>query len=114
MQKQKNKQRSRTYMLNKIFDKHSTVFNVFADTAANFIKLFHCLELKLYIYTFDCFLVCFCCFFLLVCLLACLIVCLFVCVVIMLLLLLCHVSLFLCIFFDLCSYELAFCTIILL
>lgn len=40
MQKQQRKHRSRISMLNKIFDKYLTVFKVFADTAANFIKLF--------------------------------------------------------------------------
>ena len=40
MQKQGSKHRSIIFKLNKIFGKHFTVFNIFADTAANFIKLF--------------------------------------------------------------------------
>ena len=38
--KKVNKHRSIISLLKKIFDKHFTVFNVFADTAANFIKNF--------------------------------------------------------------------------
>ena len=40
MQKQQNKHRSIISRLSKIFDKNSTVCNVFADITANFIKLF--------------------------------------------------------------------------
>ena len=94
MQKQRSKHRSIISMLNKIFDKHFTVFNVFADKAANLIRLFHCLELELYIYTFYCCISCSCYLFLslsvcfLICFFVffvCLFVCLFVCVVVMLL-----------------------------
>ena len=40
MQKQGSKHRSIIFMLKKIFGKHFTVLNAFADAAANFIKLF--------------------------------------------------------------------------
>ena len=40
MQKQESKYRSITSMLNKVFGKHFTVFNVFTDITANFIKPF--------------------------------------------------------------------------
>ena len=40
MQQQESKHRPITYMLNKLFGKLSTVFNVFAEAATNFIKLF--------------------------------------------------------------------------
>ena len=39
-QKQRSKYRSIISMLNKIFSKHFTVFNVFVDITANIIKLF--------------------------------------------------------------------------
>ena len=58
----------------KIFDRHFTLFNVFADTAATLIKIFfHCLKFELYMCMFAICIVLFClilfvCFFLNVCL----------------------------------------------
>ena len=69
MQKQVSKHRFIISVLNKIFGKHFTVFNVVTDTAANLSNLFHSFELELYIYTFACCIVCFSCLFF----------CLFVC-----------------------------------
>ena len=75
IQNQGSKHRSVISMLNNIFRKHFSIFNIFAHTAANFIKLIHCLDLELYIYPFAFYIVCFCClllFFLFVCLFVCL------------------------------------------
>ena len=70
IQKQGSKHKSITSILNKIFGKHFTVFNVSADTAANFIKLFSlprirtmhihvCLLQSLFLLFVVCLLVCF-------------------------------------------------------
>ena len=82
LQKEGNKHRST--ILNKIFVKHLTDFNIFADTATNFIKQFLlpwirtintlvCLLHSLFLWVFFAFLF--------VCLPVCLFVCLFICVV---------------------------------
>ena len=107
MQKQGSKHRSIIYMLSKIFGKNFTVFNVFADRAANFIQSFSLPWIRtIHIH---------------VCLLhnrfvlfVYLIVCLLVCAVIILLLLVCNLSLFLCICDYFCSYRLAFYSVTLL
>ena len=107
-------------MLNNIFSKHVTVFNVFADIAVNFIiesfnqasTYFTALNQN---HTYTSLIVaqsvsavcCFACLF--VCLCVCLFVCLFVCVVIMLLLPLCYLFLFLFICTYLSSCKLAVC-----
>ena len=87
----------------------STFLQTQQQRSSNF---FHCLALELYIYRLACCIVCFCCLF--VCLFVYLFVCLFITVVTMSLLLLCHLCLFLCTCTYLCSYGLAFFTIILL
>ena len=69
MQKQGSKYRSITSMLNKIFEKHSLSSKFFSDTATNFLKVSHPLELKVYIYSFEPCMVYFCnCLFFLFCL----------------------------------------------
>ena len=75
LQKKGNKHRST--ILNKILVKHLTDFNIFADTATNFIKLFLLPWIRT-IHTHVCLLHS---LFLWVFLLFCLFVCLFVCVV---------------------------------
>ena len=118
MQKQGSKHRSIIFKLNKIFGKHFTVFNIFADTAANFIKLFSlhwirnihieiCLHSLFLLLFFTCLFVwiLFACSFVFVCLFVCL--CGY------------HVitasvsSIFLSMHYV-CSYGLVFCNIILL
>ena len=90
MQKQGSKHRSIASMLNKIFGKYFTVFNVFADTAANFIKNFSLPQIR----TIHIHVSLLHSLFLLLAFFACLLVCLFICLVKMVLLLLCHLSFF--------------------
>ena len=77
MQKQGSKQRSIISMLNKIFYKHFTVFNVFTSTAANLIKLCS-LSLIRTMHIQVCFLHSLFLLFRFVCLCACLFSCIFV------------------------------------
>ena len=82
MQKQGSKHITIRSVLNKIFRKHFTDFNVFADTLANFIKFSSSPWIRtMHIHIYLLFLAC-----LIIFLFVCLFVCFFVCMVIMLLL----------------------------
>ena len=113
MQQQESRHRSIISILNKIFGKHFTVFNNFADIEANFIKIFllPCIR-AIHIHLFLLYSLFLSYDFALLFIFSWFVS--FLCVVIVLLLLLCHLSLSLCICSYLCSDRLAFCTIFLL
>ena len=112
------KEGSKHVMLNKIFGKHFTVFNVFAHTTANFIKLFPLPSIRT-IHIHTCLLhslfLLFVVFCLFLCLFACLFVCLFLCLCSNHVIIASSMSFIfvLCFCLCFCSYWLAFCTIIL-
>ena len=80
MRKQANRHGSVISVLNKVFAKHFTVFNIFPDMVASFIKLHHCPEFKLKIYMLTSCIICCCCccFFVFACFFAFFLVSLFV------------------------------------